>query len=490
MGVCPFGRHLRWRSNFSGRTACPGAACHQAVTPKPLLVLEAWDSTAWQRGRSCSSTDIAPCRRRICSSSPRAPRGDVMMRSLVLSIVVAGGIALAGCGLQAAPPAKPVHHSDRTASTSQPAAPPVATVQPSSPPAAVLQLPQLSEIDMQGALAGWALMSNGHVLRTADGGKEWRDVSPPAVQSAGQSQVQVRAAFAGMNHAFLFIGREESGDFVSSISVYATADGGRAWTTATLPMPTWQMVDGFQVRFAGDGIGYVLLHQGAAGFSEAVTLLRTTDGGAHWSVAAQGGPTAHYSVIFGGDKSGFGFIDPQHGWITGVWPGSTILLYATSDDGTTWRRQTLSVPKGFTVLGGGAESLPPAFFGASTGVMPVLFQSGGGQMVFYQTTDGGADWLPTAPVPIGYQPAPWSFADPADGFVLDGTTLYRTTDGGAQWTAMHSNVSLQGATKLDFVNASTGWALANGGLLATADGGQTWTQIPLNVAATLVPTHD
>lgn len=198
--------------------------------------------------------------------------------------------------------------------------------------------------------------------------------------------------------------------------------------------------------------------------------------------------TQNPPVIFGGDKSGFGFLDPQHGWITGEWAASSILLYETADGGTTWRLQNLPVPQGLSSSGESAESLPPVFFGASDGVMPVEFQSSGGHMVFYHTTDGGAIWSPTAPVPTGYAPAPWSFADPTDGFVVHGTTLYRTTDGGLHWTAVQANFSLTGVTELDFVNASTGWALVNGALLTTTDGGQTWTQVPLNVVATLVPT--
>ncbi len=46
MGVCPFGRHLAVEVQLQRAAACPGAACHPAVTPMPPLVLEDQEPTA------------------------------------------------------------------------------------------------------------------------------------------------------------------------------------------------------------------------------------------------------------------------------------------------------------------------------------------------------------------------------------------------------------------------------------------------------------
>ncbi len=413
--------------------------------------------------------------------------GDgVKMKAALCAAATA--LIVAGCGSPTArQPVSSHRKADKTTNqNTEVSAPPT---QPQGTTVATAPPPELQKIDMLSQTAGWALLSDGSVLKTSDGGAQWTDATPPVLQGTSPASVKVRAAFPDAQHAVLFIGTENGG-MVSSLAVYATSDGGASWTTAAVPLGQRSYVNEFQVQFVNDNVGYVLLHDGVAAGSEGVTLLRSVNGGSQWTIAANGTPTAQNPpLIFGGDKSGFGFLNPLKGWITGQWAADSILLYATDDGGAHWSTPVLPIPSGLNAAGGDAESLPPVFFGPSDAVMPVEFQASGGKTVFYLTTDGGATWTPTTSVPTESSPAPWSFANPSAGFVItNSATLYRTTDGGAQWTAVQPNISLQNTTELDFVSAQTGWAVVNGSLLATSNGGQTWTQVPLSIAVHLAPT--
>jgi photosystem II stability/assembly factor-like uncharacterized protein len=400
---------------------------------------------------------------------------------------IAVAVLLAGCGFPAPQHPASAHlprHSakkskGKTTTGSGSAA------QSSEGPAPTAPPPALQKIDMLTQSTGWTLLSDGEVLRTSSGGAQWTNVTPSALQNNSPAPAQVAAAFPDAQHAVLLIGKGALG-LLSSLSVYATSDGGASWTTAAVPLGQNTIVEGFQVRFVSDQQWYVLLHEGGAMGSEGIMLLYSADGALHWAIAANGTPAAQNTpLIFRGSKSGFGFLNPEQGWLTGDWPASSILLYATSDGGKTWRYQNLAVPPGLSAAGGGAESLPPAFFGTTGGVLPVLFGVGttAVRMVFYRTSDGGAEWTPTTPVPVGQSPAAWSFPSPQVGFVAGISAIYRTTDGGADWSAVQPAIALQNITELDFVSAQTGWAVVSGTLLATSDGARTWTRVPL------LPSH-
>ncbi len=328
-----------------------------------------------------------------------------------------------------------------------------------------LQGAQFWSVDMLTASAGWATTRDNQVLTTNDGGATWLDVTPEGMPNVGPAMVSL--ASTGPNHAWLAVTSYSETPTV----VYYTSDGGQTWQSVA----TYHAAQP-QTYFMNKSTGFLLLNLGAAAGSEAVLLLRTTDGGKHWTIAADGRFGAqHAANIFGGDKSGFGFSGLENGWLTGTWAGNSILLYVTHDGGTNWNAQSLTVPQGLTAAGGAATSLPPVFFGPNDGVMPVEFYPR--FAVFYQTTDGGQSWAPTTPVKGGIGTVVYSVVDASHIFVIDGTKIYRTADGGLHWTTVTPNLSLQGASALDFVSPFDGWAIAGGQLLWTTDGGSTWTNL-------------
>lgn len=111
-------------------------------------------------------------------------------------------------------------------------------------------------------------------------------------------------------------------------------------------------------------------------------------------------------------------------------------------------------------------------------MLPVAFY---GHVVFYRTTDGGSDWLPTTPIKnSSFALGPWSFAGPLNGFVAVGPALYRTANGGERWTRVPGQ-GLSRMTQLDFIDGSRGWAISDGNLFQTSDGGTKWLSVPLRI---------
>ena len=323
----------------------------------------------------------------------------------------------------------------------------------------------LQSVDMLTVSAGWTLGANNHILRTADGGRKWLDATPRGLPTVPP----YNGAIAATNpaDAWLAVATDRS------TWVYRTTDGGATWQRARISL-TGQP----QVSFLSASTGYLLVHLGAAAGSEGVALLRTTDGGARWRVMANARPLAKWTppLIFAGDKSGFAFRDPTHGWLTGEWAANSILLDATSDGGRTWRRQPLPVPAGLSAQGGAAQSMPPAFFGSSGGVLPVRFGNPGLPTVFYQTTDGGATWTPTTPVYGRGMQIVYAIVDQSHIVATNGTSIFRTANGGRTWTSLRPDRSLKDVTQLDFVNPADGFAVDRGVMLRTTDGGRTWVK--------------
>lgn len=115
----------------------------------------------------------------------------------------------------------------------------------------------------------WVSGSVGTVLRTSDGGKSWRNVSPPGVETLQFRDIQ---AFDSRNAVILSIGNGEDS------RIYRTSDGGEHWTE------TFRNTDAAAFY---DCMAFFDRRHGLA-MSDPVDgkfrILSTSDGGAHWTV--------------------------------------------------------------------------------------------------------------------------------------------------------------------------------------------------------------
>jgi photosystem II stability/assembly factor-like uncharacterized protein len=104
-------------------------------------------------------------------------------------------------------------------------------------------------------------------------------------------------------------------------SIIRTTDGGAHWQSVKSP----KNVSLFGIIFLDKNIGFTV--------GEFSTILATTDGGQNWTLA-YGGNTGDFTV---GPYFSIAFTDPQHGIACGL-AGD---LLATADGGKTWKVQKL-----------------------------------------------------------------------------------------------------------------------------------------------------
>lgn len=225
----------------------------------------------------------------------------------------------------------------------------------------------------------------------------------------------------------------------------------------------------------------MMLDYGAACGSDGVGIYNTVDGETSWTLVSSATPDQAGSpgeLPFGGDKSGFSFIDSKRGWVAGHTNGSGFYLYVTSDGGKTWNNgPSLTVPKGLSTENGAAATYPPVFY-SDDGLLPVLFNVGtdGPSIVFYRTNDRGLTWKETSPLKLtSYSQITWSIPDMKHVFASDGQQIYATGDGGQTWKNISPDLKSGPIRQLDFINVSTGWILGDSFLMQTRDGGANWT---------------
>ena len=344
---------------------------------------------------------------------------------------------------------------------------------------------ELLSIHMVSSTIGWAATSRS-VLRTTRGAKEWLDVTPPGVTLSPMSVEDFLTA------RIAWVAVTPNG--AATASIFHTADGGRTWRRASVALPS-RGLGVQQIDFVDPLHGWLLVSLGVAAGSQGVEVLRSIDGGAHWtSVSLTGGTSATPgSLLFSGDKNGIAFRTTSGGFATGTvaGPPGFAWLYVTHNAGHTWQHQSLPLPLAYqsAFRSGQLSVAPPGFFTPRDGILAVSFVLPGQKSAtaFYVTHDGGVRWRSTTPLSyvITTTSFTWAFSDMRHGWATAGKGLYRTTDGGYHWTTMTPNVRLEGVTELDFADLHTGWALgsvmhgqySHAFLLQTVDSGATWTPV-------------
>jgi photosystem II stability/assembly factor-like uncharacterized protein len=282
-------------------------------------------------------------------------------------------------------------------------------------------------VDFVNTNNGWAVGTQGGVLRTTDGGHTWQTQTTPTHQNL------IGVDFVDVNTGWVVGGNG---------TILHTADGGAAWSLQNSNSTVFLQ----SVSFVNGSEGW------AAGSAYPVAgILHTTDGGVTW-VSQSVSPDFGLNSIF--------FSDSLNGWAA----GAEGILLNTMNGGQTWANQLPgpSVPVGLNpVLN--SVSFTDALNGASVG--------NGGYIL--TTTDGGHDWLPQE---HGYAGnglvVTGTDADNAKA-LLDDSVLLSTSDGGQHWTPAELPAQF---TNMYFLNAMDGWAVQNNrpNVYSTADGGVTW----------------
>jgi photosystem II stability/assembly factor-like uncharacterized protein len=419
-----------------------------------------------------------------------------------VSLVVAGCAGLSSNAAGAGPGAAGTVRTSASASASvAKTAAPADTLRPQAKPI------WLRSLQMTSATAGWSLYYSGDpnssspafplLGTTTDGGRSWTDVTPAAARPmlATPDAEQVLDPVGG-ERAYLAVtsATQESSSTVNTTMVFATADGGRTWTKSA-PLRAESTVS--QVSFASPQQGFLLFGGGDGAMGQdAVSFYRTSDGGAHWSLAAatpaQTGTIVdsqpgRRQIPAACDKNGLAFPTATAGWIAGTCnAGLANALLVTRDGGTSWADQSLPLPA--TVCAGGACTVGGPQFVGDAGFVTVEPQPDGAALL--ATRDLGQTWA-QLPLPAGLQYPQITFFSPTEGVLVAGetqgafgSTFYTTADGGRTWNPVPqgANLTRLGVT-IDFANPLDGFAWTNGlesdpvpptTIYETTNSGRTW----------------
>jgi photosystem II stability/assembly factor-like uncharacterized protein len=326
---------------------------------------------------------------------------------------------------------------------------------------------------------GWFVGDNGTIMHTPDGGASWVGEESPTPFHL------TSVCFPDAMHGWAV------GNYFSALrwtyfpkAIITTSDGGKTWRTQETSITGIQNQMNTTlscVRFSDAQHGWavgVYWHD----MAYHALILATSDGGAHWS---QQGPKT-----VGLELRSIACVDSLHAWAVGagVGPnGADQRILATDDGGITWRVQN-------TDLVGGAYDVD--FLDAQTGW--VVGQ--GGKVA--HTLDGGKTWT-TSDVGWGDALHDVAFTDALHGIAIGENAVIRTSDGGATWQKSDPLPNDQRAAAL-VPTATKTWLVGtiyrdfkpfDCSMLSTSDQGETWTKPPsaetsdLHDVCFVSPTH-
>ena len=361
---------------------------------------------------------------------------------------------------------------------------------------------ELSELVMINGATGWGIAHvpggmGQMIVRTQDGGFNWRNVTPPQlIAKYGSRSVTVTGYFLDTSNAWVIYHNEENWAPKNGVSIWHTTDGGNSWEEVALPLEGYsaQHFQKIQISFLNANIGWIFASLGGSQDREFIGLYTTHDGGKNWAVMVSSDSA---NLPSKGRKDGASFRNATEGWISGRnapdEPG--VFLWRTLDGGNTWTTQTLppltaeDIPQGYLNDRNTQCSLTPLKF------VDFQFQYAwtkmycqGGALtepigILYWTYDSGSTWrmyrLPKAEGNVVFYGIyqGW-YSQEADSGAATPFEIKSTIDGGSTW-----NVAAQTAwdSKLQFITGAVGWGVVNyEGRLAmvkTVDGGNSWEQI-------------
>ncbi|MEV6399380.1 oxidoreductase [Streptomyces sp. NPDC051907] len=269
----------------------------------------------------------------------------------------------------------------------------------------------------------WVAGSKGTVLRTADGGRTWRDVSPPGARELEFRDVE---AFDGRRAVVLAIGEGEAS------RVFRTEDGGATWTESfrnTDPKAFYDCITFFDSR------------HGLA-MSDPVDgkyrILSTGDGGRTWKVLPNDGMPAALPGEAGFAASGQCLVSAgrKDVWLA-TGGGSSARVLHSADRGLTWTVAESTIPAGDPARGVFALAFRDRAHGIAVGGDYRGDQASPNAGAV--SADGGRSWRPSTTPPPAYRSGvAWLPHSRSAALAVGPTGTDLTVDGGRSWRTVDS----------------------------------------------------
>jgi len=222
---------------------------------------------------------------------------------------------------------------------------------------------------------------------------------------------------------------------------------------------------------SGESMQFVSATEGWIGL-DSNGLLHTTNSGSNWNLVVPNSSDAVCNLDVPGSR--LSFANATTGWViktigTPNAPGG-VILYKTTNSGSTWTRSVLS-----TTTGDAAIQIQ--FVDVNTGWL-LIYNMISGTPTFLKTTNGGSTWSPFngagifhfVSTTVGY-----SFS--AGPNLLPPYTIYKTTDGGTNWSSQYVDNTSGELEAIEFSDATHGWIVGNKGKILKTTDGTNWTTV-------------
>lgn len=372
-----------------------------------------------------------------------------------LTVVLLGCNSTSGSAARPAPSASPL-----------PPAPTVAA-SPAQTPTLTPRTPEpdsiLMAIRMTSLYVMWAATQH-QLFRSTDSGRHWSEITP-----AGASPV---ASYALDDQAAWFV--DPTAGTNAPFNVWRTTDGGRTWAQATATHPPGFVMG---MSFVDRAHGWITVSGGAAAGSQGVAVMRSSNGGASWSLVAQSADPISTlpdpsGLEFGCDKSPTTFGSPTIGLLPTFCAGGPPYIYRSVDGGVHWKSIALPSLAGSQASGGGCGT--PIFITPTDAVMVGDYYSPDQIPAMLVTQNAGAGWrslrLPgDASLDFESTTSGWILTDP----------IRATVDGGASWHALSIAAPPFKPTDmtLQFLGRGIALAWSQQAAFRTDDGGLTWRSV-------------
>jgi photosystem II stability/assembly factor-like uncharacterized protein len=314
------------------------------------------------------------------------------------------------------------------------------------------------------------VLTTRYLLWTADAGRTWTNITPPAQHDSGTLQA---AFFLDAEHGWL----------ASSTRLFATTDDGASWRSMALPtLPSGGMP---RLTYAASDLSFVDPSHGWIRFAPSnaivdpplLPIFATGDGGQTWRPLS----APRYGW--------FHFVTASDGWSAGGGQG----LIRTLDGGATWQPQPLPVPDAYR-----SEYVtiaPPTFIDRKNGVLPVVYYTDTNSVVVvYVTADAGQTWRDLTPVadleqhPFGQDQGISGFIGHDIWVLLFRNSLATSSDRGLHWNRFKAT-GVESLSDVDYTTANIAWGMGTfkpcaqcsfaWGPVQSIDGGRTWTPLRL-----------
>ncbi|RKT07851.1 photosystem II stability/assembly factor-like uncharacterized protein [Streptomyces sp. 3211.6] len=266
----------------------------------------------------------------------------------------------------------------------------------------------------------WVAGTRGTVLRTGDGGRSWRDVSPPGAVADGLELRDIEA-FDARRAVALSIGEG------AASRILRTEDGGATWTEAFRnPDP----------RAFYDCLTFFDSRHGLA-VSDPVDgkfrILATDDGGRGWRVLPDAGMPQALPGEAGFAASGQCLVasGPRDVWLA-TGGGTAARVLHSADRGLTWRAADTTVPGGDPARGVFALAFRDRTTGLAVGGDYRTGQAS--PLAAARSTDAGRNWTRAATPPPAYRSgAAWYPYGRTVALAVGPTGTDVTADAGRSW---------------------------------------------------------